>query len=203
MRWQGRPQARVLGADGNRDQARMAHQLQLGTAQHLHEILVRHRGIGIVGAVLLDDLREDALRTPVGLARVEDFRVVGAVVIHVVAGHADAVAALGTARVHGELALRLVDGRRDAVHGERRDETDQEKNEHGDPALGDHAQHAAQGDRAHERIGVLPRRLPAVGAAVVVRRMAATTVVHRHLRRSVVDGRFLGRAVVERLLPIC
>ena len=30
-------------------------------AKHLSEILVCHRGVGIVGAVLLDDLREDTL----------------------------------------------------------------------------------------------------------------------------------------------
>ena len=193
---------RRLGPDGDRDQSRMAHELEHGASQHLHEVLVRHRGVGVVGAVLLEDFRENRLGTPVGLPRVEDFRVVRAVVVHVVSDHADAVA-LVAARVHRELALRLVYRGGDAVDGKCRHEADEEEHKHRDPALGDHAKHAAQRDRAHDGLGVLARRLPAVCAAVVVGRAAAAPVVHRRLRRPIVDWRLLGRAVIEGLLPVC
>ena len=40
----------------NRDQARMTHQFELGIAQRLKQLLVRHRGGRVVGPILLEDL---------------------------------------------------------------------------------------------------------------------------------------------------
>ena len=75
-------EGRQLRADRNRDDARVAHELKLGTRKGADDLLVRDDGRRTSRPVVLQNLRDQLLRPPVGNTRVEDFNIGGAEVRH-------------------------------------------------------------------------------------------------------------------------
>ena len=141
-------EARILRAHGYRDDSRVALELELRVRERRDDVVVRNGRGGMGRPVLLLDHQHDLIGAPVGDSRVEYLGVVLPEVLYHVLHRARA--ARHAAHVHGELALRLVDRRGDAVDGERDDEPDEQEHEHGKPALGDDAERAAQGDGADD-----------------------------------------------------
>ena len=167
-------EGRQLRADRNRDDARVAHELKLGTRKGADDLLVRDDGRRTSRPVVLQNLRDQLLRPPVGNTRVEDFDIGGAEVRHGVGNRPLPAAHATRARaphVHREFAGRLIDGRRNPVDGERHDQTDQQEDENRQPALGHDTQNAREGNCADDG-----RRLVSTLVAISESTIGATSV---------------------------
>ena len=123
-------QRRRRRPDTNSDQAGMTNELKFRVAKRLNQLLVGHRGSWVVRTVLLNNLRDDLIRTPVGKTGVEDFLVGRAELLHVNADAIGSAPPLRTTGVHCKFALRLVDGWRDTIDRKGCDKPDQQEDEH-------------------------------------------------------------------------
>ena len=106
-----------FGTCGNRDDARIALEFELGSYQNRNDLFIRNGGRRIARTVLLHDLGHDLVGTPVGNAGVENFRIIVAEIRRGIGQ--DSVAGAGSAaHIHREFTFRFVDGRRYAVNRE-------------------------------------------------------------------------------------
>ena len=202
-----RAKGRNLRANGDGNKPRATDQLKLRFGKRLDQLFIRHGRSRTVRTVLLEDLRHNLFRPPIGNARVEDFIIGTAVVGHRLIKRPAATTARRPTHVQRELAPRLVNRRRDAEDGKGDQQPDQQKDENRQPALGHDPQHSAEGDRTHDRAvfsrtGARSTAILAVCAVTSVSTIrSAPSVIHRALAATI--GHLVRRAIVYRRRAAC